>query len=107
MFAVDPGFVKDLVHPCAPDPSQSPKSSHKTFRIYRKFLNILLSDPFRGMSCSLILRYGQPRGEVVSQALGAFSSAIFRKPVAVPGDGLVMVSRISLVDTGSKLSVVG
>jgi hypothetical protein len=37
----------------------------------------------------------------------ARSSAIRRKPDAVPGDGLVMSSRTRVVVTGSKVSVVG
>jgi hypothetical protein len=37
----------------------------------------------------------------------ACSSAICRKPAALPGEGLVMVSLTWLVVTGSKVMVVG
>ena len=42
-----------------------------------------------------------------AQAVTARSSAICRKPAALPGDGLVMVSLSWLVVTGSKVMVVG
>jgi anti-sigma B factor antagonist len=56
--------------------------------------------PGAPVSCGRACRTAPERQE-------ACSSAMLRKPDAVPGEGLVMVSRIWLVVTGSKLNVVG